>query len=122
MNIHWNSDVLDLSSLLELARRNPDALKRYLQQFQDLIPGRIIALKQSLEAGDRKGVRQILHKMSPQLQFFGIPDVLQPIRRLEHEYETIPISELQDLVADVVKRLSAALAEVKTIIDTYLSQ
>ncbi len=119
MDIKWNKDILDLSSLQELSRRNPDAFERYLRQFQELIPGRIEALEESLSAGERKMVRQILHKMSPQLQFFGIPDVLAPIKRLEHEYETIELSDLQQLVEVVVERLSTAIVEVDNILDTY---
>lgn len=119
MDIKWNKDILDLSSLQELSRRNPDAFERYLRQFQELIPGRIEALAESLSAGERKRVRQILHKMSPQLQFFGVPDILEPIKRLEHEYETIDLGALQQLVELVVERLSAALLEVDHILDTY---
>ena len=89
---------------------------KYLNQFQELIPSRVESLKKSLEDGDRKMVRQLLHQMSPQLQFFGIPEVVTPIRRLEHEYETMPIENLKMLVNDILIKLEFASKEVTLIL------
>ncbi len=91
---------------------------KYLRQFQELIPQRIENLKDSLLAEDRIMVRQILHQMSPQLDFFGIPDVMTPIRRLEYEFETMPIEDLKSLVSDILFKLDKACREVKTVLKT----
>jgi hypothetical protein len=72
-------------------------------------------LKAHLKAGDRKQVRQLLHQMSPQLQFFGIKDIAQPIRRLEHEYETMPYKELSTLVDNIVTKLNLAIKDEEGI-------
>ena len=114
--MHWNQQVLDLSNLIEIARGDNERMEKYLRQFQELIPGRIKKLQQSLSQEERKSIRQILHQMSPQLQFFGIPEVIIHIRRLELEYETMPIADLTKLVHNLVCRLNAASEEVENIL------
>ena len=86
-------------------------------QFKELMPERCTQLKVALQNNDRISIRQILHKMSPQLQFFGIQDVALPISRLEYEFEVIEYTELQVLVQDIVCKLEAALIEVKQLIN-----
>ena len=92
---------------------------KYLNQFQELIPERVGHLKEHLKEGDRKMIRQVLHKMSPQLQFFGVTDVMTPIRRLEHEHETMPMEELTNMVYDLIGKLEAAYNEVEMIVESY---
>ncbi len=81
-------------------------------QFQELIPQRIESLKENLKAEDRKQIRQLLHQMSPQIQFFGIIELVKPIRRLELDYDTMPIEELNTLVATVIIKLNLAIKDV----------
>jgi HPt (histidine-containing phosphotransfer) domain-containing protein len=119
MEIQWNSAYIDLKNLINLSRGDKDRMLKYLNQFQDLIPSRVESLKNSLEVEDRKMVRQILHQMSPQLQFFGIPEVVIPIRRLEHEYKTIPIENLKMLVNDILIKLDHANKEVALVLKNY---
>ena len=88
MDIDWSTTIINPKELIHISRGNRTIIFKYLKQFKELIPQRIKSLEVSLKEGDRKAVRQILHQMSPQLQFFGIKDIVQPIRRLEHEHET----------------------------------
>lgn len=118
MNLTWNTDYIDLRSLVLMSRGNKAQILKYLTQFQELIPLRAENLKESLRAENRKATRQILHQMSPQLQFFGVPDVIAPIRRLEIEYETIPIEELKNIVGDILIRLDHAIGEVALALKT----
>lgn len=116
MNLQWNTSVIDPQELIQIARGDKRIVYKYLQQFRELIPERIESLTERLQAEDRKLVRQILHQMSPQLQFFGIKDIVQPIRRLEHEYETMPYTDLCSLVEDILGQLKLALDDVDVII------
>lgn len=116
MNIQWNTTVIDPQELNQIARGDRRVVYKYLQQFQELIPERIESLKESMKIEDRKQVRQILHQMSPQLQFFGIPEVIQPIRRLEHEYNTMPITELNEVVHTILNKLHMALKDVDIVL------
>ena len=116
MNLQWNTTVIDPQELIQIARGDKRFAYKYLRQFQQLIPERIESLTERLHAEDRKMVRQILHQMSPQLQFFGIKDIVQPIRRLEHEYQTMPYIDLCSLVENILIKLRLALDAVELIL------
>ena len=119
MNVKWNdSTIIDLQNIINISRGNPDHILKYLKQFMELIPERLKDLKISLENGDRMMIRQILHKMSPQLQFFGVKNVTTPIQRMEFEYQSMPIKELEHLVNDIIAKLEEAVAEVSKIIES----
>ncbi|MFT4848072.1 MAG: HPt (histidine-containing phosphotransfer) domain-containing protein [Sediminicola sp.] len=117
MNIQWNTTHINLKELIKISRGDRDISYKYLQQFKELIPKRTESLKKSLKSEDRKMVRQILHQMSPQLQFFGIKDITKSIRRLELEYETMPIAELTELVQNILVKLDFAIKDVNLILE-----
>ena len=116
MDIHWNTTIINPQELIQMSRGDKKIIYKYLLQFQELIPQRIQSLEKSLKTEDRIMVRQILHKMSPQLQFFGIPDIIQPIRRLELEYATMPIEDLNEIVDKVLNKLNLAVKDVHSIL------
>lgn len=119
MNVKWNdSTIIDLQNIITISRGNPDHILKYLKQFIELIPERLKDLKFSLDKGDRMMIRQILHKMSPQLQFFGIKNVTTPVQRMEFEYQSMPINELEQLVNDIIAKLEEAVTEVSKIINS----
>lgn len=109
---------IDLDNLISISNGNTDRMLKYLEQFNTLIPKRLYYLNQALLKDDREQLRQIMHKMSPQLQFFGIQDIIQPIQRMEYEYNTMPEKELKNLVNDIITKLEGALKEVKEIINS----
>lgn len=109
---------IDLENVYAISRGDQLKTLKYLRQFNELIPQRLTDLKEALNEGDRISVRQILHKMSPQLQFFGIHKVATPIQRLEYEHESLPFNELTTLVKDIIHTLENALHEVSTYIKT----
>lgn len=119
MDIEWNVTNINPDELIKISRGDKRVIYKYLWQFQKLIPQRIESLEEHLKAGERKMVRQILHQMSPQLQFFGIADVINPIRRLEHEYETMPLEELNELVDKILIKLSLAIKDVDSILKEH---
>ncbi len=117
MDIHWNTTIVNPQELINISRGDKNRMLKYLYQFQALIPARIEALKESLMAEDRKKVRQILHQMTPQLQFFGIEDVISPIKKLELEYATMPFEDLSSLVDKILNKLNIALKDVDSILE-----
>ena len=110
--MHWNTKIINPQDLINISRGDDKIIHKYLLQFQELIPQRIESLKENLKAEDRKQIRQLLHQMSPQIQFFGIMELVKPIRRLEHDYDTMPIEELNALVATVIIKLNLAIKDV----------
>ena len=121
MEIHWDSRLVNLENLIRHSRGDQLKVQRYLQQFLTLIPPRRAALQVSLQAHDRKTTRQILHQMSPQLQFFGVPEVVAPIKRLGLEYQTMEWQELQSLAETILQRLLAACQEVERVLQVYFA-
>ena len=116
MDIRWNTIIINPKELIHISRGDNKIIYKYLVQFQELIPQRIESLEENLKTEDRKTVRQLLHQMSPQLQFFGIKGITQPIRRLEHEYETMPIVDLNEIVDNVLIKLNLAIKEVDLVL------
>ncbi len=117
MEIEWNTNYIDPQNLINISRGDKSRMERYLRQFQELIPTRVEDLKKYINDNDRKRIRQTLHQMSPQLQFFGIQNVVEPIRRLEFEYQTIPFDDLKILINGILAKLDGACREVKVIIE-----
>ena len=119
MDAKWtDSTIIDLQNVIIISRDDPERVLKYLTQFKELIPERMAYLKESLLKGDRRMIRQILHKMSPQLQFFGIKNITTPIQRMEFEYQTMPVMELEQLVNNIIATLDAAVNEVSKIINS----
>lgn len=114
--MHWNTKIINPQDLINISRGDDKIIHKYLLQFQELIPQRIDSLKESLRVEDRKQVRQLLHQMSPQIQFFGIMDLVKPIRRLELDYETMSLEELNILVETVIIKLDLAINDVNLAI------
>lgn len=118
MTLDWKTTQIYLDNIETISRGDSDRILKYLNQFVTLIPERLNQLTIALAARDRVLIRQILHKMSPQLQFFGVQDIMVPIRRLEFEYETMSFEELDTLVKKIIVKLESAIAEVYKLIDS----
>ena len=116
MEIKWQGTYIDPENLIEISHGDKGRLLKYLNRFQELIPERIAVLEQSLKVNDRKMIRQIVHKMGPQLQFFGVKDTAPFVRRLEFEYESIPYDQLKVLIESFLKKMDAVQQEVAMII------
>ena len=114
MDINWNSKHIDSKNLVEISRGSEAKMLKYLNQFQELVPQRIENLNNSLRDKDRKMISQIIHQMSPQLQFFGIP-VLDSIHQLTYEHKTMPWEDLMDLVNDILLKIEHASEDIKLI-------
>ena len=116
MGNYYQTDYIDLQNLVSISRGDNTKVLKYLNQFKELIPDRLYQLKQALYLKDRTQIRQVLHKMSPQLQFFGIKNIIVPIQRLEFEYETMPLFEIETIVNNIIHKLEHALLEVNATI------
>jgi hypothetical protein len=118
MKSNWETTLINPQHIIGIADGDKDRMKKYLRQFQELIPTRIEILKESLRNNNRKMTRQILHQMCPQIEFFGIQDVIQPIKKLEIEYETMPSDDLKTLVENIIIKLDKSVQEVHSILET----
>ena len=108
--------VIDLNALKEISRGNSDRMLHYLYQFEELIPKRSAELRKALNTADRTYIRKLIHSMSPQVQFFGIKEVVKIKERLELGYEHIPQEEMNSNVIELLSYLGKAVIEVSQII------
>lgn len=115
--VNKNLNYISLDNLNSISHGDDSRQLKYLKQFQSLIPERVNDLKQSLYKRDRIEIRQLVHKMSPQLQFFGIKNIETTVQRLEFEHLTMEFSELDRLVNDIILKLDGAVAEVTNLIN-----
>lgn len=114
-----DTKIIDPTNLIEISRGRSDAMLRYLNQFSELIPERIRDLKSAIVLDDRKTIRSILHKMSPQCEFFGINEVVYFKRRMEIEYASLPYDEMMIQLNKFLLKLEVAHEEVDFIIKNH---
>lgn len=111
----FNFTYIDLANVRSISRGDLVKMRRYILQFEELLTERLELLREALEQKDRFQIRQITHKMIPQLKFFGVRDVSIPIGRLELEFETMAMPELKNLVDLIIFKLNGALKEVQEL-------
>lgn len=118
MKQDWNTQYISPQNLIQVSRGKDKVAIKYLKQFLELIPSRTTLLRQSLAKKDRESVRKILHQISPQLQFFGIPDVVPQAREIINEYQTMDWDDLEDNTESIIGILHAATKEVAVVLKT----
>lgn len=69
---------------------------------------------------DRKGIRQCLHTMSPQLEFFGINDAVTLKYRLELEYESFPQEEMNAMLERLLTKIDKSSLEIDEAIAKHV--
>lgn len=116
MKLRIETTFIDPHLLLNIADGDQERTLKYLRQFTELVPPRMENLQNSIREEDRKMTRQILHQMSPQIQFFGIPDVVEHIKKLELDYKTMPMLELKNMVNKIIGQLNLALNDIQSIL------
>lgn len=107
---------IDLANVIEIARGDQRRFDRYLNQFVELVNSRNGALKEAIQKMDREAVRKVVHSMKPQLLFFGVKEVQEPIETIEERINDLPEDELTKICAMLSSRFEAALLEAKSVI------
>ena len=108
--------LIDLQNLKLVSRGNKDRMEKYLRQFASLIPERTEMSRAALDSEDRAQVRQLIHKMSPQLQFFGMDEVVELKNQLEMGYLKMDFQDLKKMVNHLLEQLAQALVEVNQLL------
>lgn len=122
MDRKWNTQYIKLDSLMTISRGNEEKIVAYLTQFKTLVSERIQKLIISLEGNNKLEIRKILHNMSPQLQFFEVPSVIDKIKRIELEHDAISNDELYSETQHIIKQLEHALEEVNDILNNNIQK
>lgn len=110
--------IISLKNVEAISRGDDLRKLKYLKQFTALIPERCAELEHAVQNDDRTTLGQILHKMSPQVQFFGIREVEIPFARLAHEHKSMEYAAMRNEVMEIVRTLDTAVEEVKQLLTT----
>ncbi|MEM1283266.1 MAG: Hpt domain-containing protein [Bacteroidota bacterium] len=110
------NELIDLKNIKQVSRGNKDRMEKYLRQFASLIPERTEMIREALDSKDRAQVRQLIHKMSPQIQFFGMDEVVELKNQLEMGYLKMDFQDLENMVNRLLEQLSMALVEVNDLL------
>lgn len=109
----YTPHTIKLEQVQLISRGDAQKAARYLNQFLQLVPARLTALDTALKGSDRLGIRKVLHSMIPQLQFFGLDDIIGPIRQLEHTYNDIPWDQMEAMIQNIRQVLNRACEDVE---------
>lgn len=118
MNNEWNTHYISSQNIDKISRGKAKTTIKYLRQFQQLIPPKMKLLREGLAKEDRHTVRQILHNISPQLQFFDVPDVVPPIKQIASSYQIMDWDEMKEMVTEILDIIEHAEREVDQVLKT----
>lgn len=88
---------------------------RYFKQFSDLVSQRLPEIRKAHEANDREQLWRNLHGARPQLLFFGIEKVKNPMEQIEMSYATMDQAEIDEKINMIVQQLEGALKEIQAL-------
>ncbi len=108
---------MDTAALIRLTKGDMERQLKYLNQFLSLVPENTAQLTKSLELKDRQQVKQLLHKMKPQLLFFGLPGIGSLVQSIEIAYEKMPMKEMEQVVEKIIEIIHNALDEVEVLVN-----
>lgn len=112
---------IHLSQLDRLTQGRPNQRLSYLHQFLELLPKKIEVLAIRLQQKKRFEIKKIIHNISPQLIFFGVPNIQDLAKKIVMEYEFIAIEQLELIVNEIIFKTKKALEEVKFLLDNLSS-
>jgi HPt (histidine-containing phosphotransfer) domain-containing protein len=116
MKNDWNTRYIDPKNLNKVSRGNSKIIVKYLKQFEEIMPVKIDALQSALAAEDREETRKVLHSISPQLQFFGVPRIVPVIRKILDNHQKLPWNTIASQSQAIIQVIEAATAEVRQVL------
>ncbi len=111
-----NTVYINPQNVISISRGDKQKMKKYFLQFLELVPPRMNMLKQGIRAKDPQMVRQVVHQMKPQIQFFEVQGMDGPMTQLLQNYQTMPWKQIVSLVKMMLSTLQKACKEVKLIL------
>ena len=117
MNKKLNTKYINLDNVMAISKGSEEKVMSYLTQFTTLIPDRIERLQKEIASHNDQQIKRVLHNMSPQVQFFGLPKTIDAIKRVELEYDQLNFDEKKSIIFGIIGQLEDAVKEVNTILN-----
>lgn len=106
---------LNFVDLKNFGARDISFKLRYFKQFTELVGQRLPQIKNAHLSNDREQLWRSLHGARPQLLFFGIEKVKQPMEEIEQHYSSMSQSDLDLRVKLIVEQIEGATKEIEEL-------
>jgi signal transduction histidine kinase/CheY-like chemotaxis protein len=107
-----NLTPVNIAALTSFAENDKEASASILQTFAEEMEKRLLLLKKALPANDKDQVSQIAHKLIPLIKMLEAHTLVDQLRLLEQN--ELPTPQWQQTVQDMIKNLSAIIAQIKS--------
>lgn len=95
-------------------------MRDFIQLFLDTTPPYIQEIEDFLETGDWKKVGEILHKIKPTVEMFGMSEILDELKEIEKICREVQVSEnLADRTRKMLGDLNGIIPLVNKELDKY---
>lgn len=108
--------IYDLSQLNELSGGDKSFTKSMIQTFLEHTPGQLEEMKAAYSNGDMLSMGALAHKIKPNIDLFGISDIMQDIRELEKRGKA---NDNAPEVKDILQKVDDILKEAFKQLNDY---
>ncbi len=105
-------EPFDITIVRRRCHGDDSVLIQYLKQFYQLVSERLILLNKAQNLGRRDEIKQLIHTMRPQIQFFGFVKTSTQLEELESSVLTMNSIELAKNLNSITVVLSKHLLEI----------
>lgn len=108
------NEEIDFKKLHQWCRGDQKKFLQYLDHFDELVSERLVLLNEAVENKNRDAIRMILHKMRPQIQFFGLDFVKNQMEEVELIVQEMEWSLLFSKLIEIREALTKNLEKVQS--------
>lgn len=106
--------VYCLDKLVEYVGNDQAVLHEMIALFIGTSKEAVDQMNQCLDEADYTAISKIAHKLKPNLDIFGIDELHEPIRELEHQSKNGgQLADLRGLVQDIQFHLDKVIGQMK---------
>ena len=110
---HADFDLTDLFNLLE---NDNEAIKQILDTFFTSARTDVDQLQNALKNNNIEQIKQTAHKMLPMFRQLQIIEIVEKLVLLEQNVETLPTTEIEQVINLIADRMPAIVQEIQKII------
>lgn len=110
---HADFDLTDLFNLLE---NDNEAIKQILDTFFTSVRTDVDQLQNALKDNNIEQIKQTAHKMLPMFRQLQIIEIVEKLVLLEQNVETLPTTEIEQVINLIADRMPAIVQEIQKII------
>ena len=115
--IEANADILNLSFINDFTENDKEQTKYFIEKFINNIPKEIAALQAAFQTADYENIRKAAHTFKPQIEFVGIVEALETIKKIEQKaIEKQDVAQLEEDFNTLIRQIDNGLVALKEYI------